>query len=61
MLPLVQVMVRDQRMSPWAGFEQGDDGLECMREVRHGLGSFLSWVVLPTLFVRGAAATSSFP
>ncbi len=35
-LLLVQVVVRHQRMPPWTGFEQGDDGVKGVREVRHG-------------------------
>ena len=49
-LPLVQVVVRHDWMSPGTGFEQGDEVLKCFLEVCHGLGPFLSPSVVPVSF-----------
>ncbi len=60
MLSLVQVVVRHDRMSPWTGFEQGDEVLQSFLEMSHGRGPFLLPRVVPVSFADGTCAAGTY-
>ncbi len=53
-LPPMQVVVRHERMAPWASLEEGNDSLEGVREVRHDLSPFRGPRVVPAPIVGSA-------
>ncbi len=47
-------------MSPWTGFEQGDEVLQSFLEMSHGRGPFLLPRVVPVSFADGTCAAGTY-